>query len=101
MSRLHYKVFGDVLIFYTIYCINKYNMICAQFVVINHLWNNIFSRLAFLCDETHFSFRWLFETFLEAIMNGKAPQTIFTNQASSITKRVKEIFSSTHHHLCK
>ena len=68
-SKLDYDSFGDV-IFDTTYRTNKYNLICAPFVGINHHWNNILFGCAFLINESIESFIWLFETFFIA-MGGK------------------------------
>ena len=66
-SKLDYDCFGDVVVFYTTYRTNKYNLICAPFVGINYHWNNVLFGYAFLKDETTDSFIWLFETFLTAM----------------------------------
>ena len=58
-SKLDYDSFGDV-IFDTTYRTNKYNLICAPFVGINHHWNNILFGCAFLVNKTIESFIWLF-----------------------------------------
>ena len=76
-SKLDYNSFRDVVIFYTTYQTNKYNLICAPFVGINHHWNNILFGYAFLVNETIESFIWLFETFFAA-MGGKQPISIYT-----------------------
>ena len=47
-SKLDYDCFGDVVVFDTTYRTNKYNLICAPFVGINHHWNNVLFGYAFL-----------------------------------------------------
>ena len=88
------------MIFDTTYRTNRYDMICAPFVVVNNHWNNTFFGCAFLCNETSGSFVWLFQTFLKA-MGGKTPKTIFTDQAPAITFAIKEVFPGTCHRLCE
>ncbi|KAM1052993.1 hypothetical protein PS2_000527 [Malus domestica] len=39
-SRLDYECSGDVVVFDTTYRTNRYNMICAPFVGVNHHWKN-------------------------------------------------------------
>ena len=51
-SRIDYDMFGDVVIFDTTYRTNKYNLICAPFVGVNHHWQNVMFGCAFLLDET-------------------------------------------------
>ncbi|WOL01358.1 protein FAR1-RELATED SEQUENCE 5-like [Canna indica] len=70
--RIDYEFFGDVLSFDTTYRTNKYGLVCAPFVGINHHNENVMFGLAFLSDETESSFEWLFKVFLES-MGGKQP----------------------------
>ena len=51
-SKIDYDSFGDVVIFDTTYQINRYNLICAPFVGINHHWKNALFGCAFLINET-------------------------------------------------
>ena len=46
-SRVDYDCFGDV-VFDTTYRTNKYNLICAPFVGVNHHWQNVIFGCAFL-----------------------------------------------------
>ncbi|XP_028065625.1 protein FAR1-RELATED SEQUENCE 5-like [Camellia sinensis] len=55
-SRVDYDCFGDVVVFDTTYRTNKYNLICAPFVGVNHHWQNVMFGCAFLLDETTNSF---------------------------------------------
>ncbi|XP_075508180.1 protein FAR1-RELATED SEQUENCE 5-like [Primulina tabacum] len=74
-----YEYFGDVLLIDTTYRSNKYNLICAPFIGINHHMQNVLFGLAFMSYETEASFEWLFTTFLDA-MYGKQLETIFSDQ---------------------
>ena len=65
---------------------NKYNLICAQFVGINHQWNNILFGCAFLVNENIELFIWFFEIFL-TVMVGKQPISIYTDQDQAIANR--------------
>ncbi|PIN11369.1 hypothetical protein CDL12_16027 [Handroanthus impetiginosus] len=73
--RIDYESFGDMLSVDTTYRTNRYNLICAPFVGINHHKQNVMFGLAFMSDETEESFEWLFRTFLES-MSGKQPETL-------------------------
>ncbi|KAK4589794.1 hypothetical protein RGQ29_020396 [Quercus rubra] len=98
-SRIDYNSFGDVICFDTTYRTNKYNMICAPFVDVNHHWKNVLSGCAFLLDETTASFTWLFETFLESMGNQK-PKTIFTDQCQAMKNAIRVVLPDTCHRLC-
>ena len=98
-SKVDYDSFGDVVIFDTTYRTNKYNLICAPFVGINHHWNNVLFGCAFLSDETTQSFIWLFETFLTA-MGGRQPKSIFTDQDQAMANAINMVFNESRHRLC-
>ncbi|XP_024165441.1 protein FAR1-RELATED SEQUENCE 5-like [Rosa chinensis] len=98
-SKIDFECFGDVVVFDTTYRTNKYNMICAPFVGVNHHWKNVLFGCAFLLDETTASFIWLFETFLEA-MEGKKPKTIFTDRCQAMANAIEKVFPETRHRLC-
>ncbi|XP_073152711.1 protein FAR1-RELATED SEQUENCE 5-like [Henckelia pumila] len=98
--QVDYEYFGDVLSVDTTYRTNRYNLICAPFVGINHHKQNVMFGLAFMSDETESSFEWLFKTFLDS-MNEKQPQTIFTDQCQAMMNAIEKVFSSAHHRLCQ
>ncbi|KAF8017784.1 hypothetical protein BT93_H2856 [Corymbia citriodora subsp. variegata] len=99
LCKFDYDCFGDVLVFDSTYRTNKYNMICAPFVGVNHHWKNTLFGCALLLDETAESFIWLFNVFLESIEN-KAPKTIFTDQDQAMAKAITRVFPNTQHRLC-
>ncbi|XP_050207227.2 protein FAR1-RELATED SEQUENCE 5-like [Mercurialis annua] len=98
-SKIDYDCFGDVVIFDTTYRTNRYNLICAPFVGVNHHWQNIMFGCAFLSDETTKSFEWLFSTFLES-MGGQQPKTIITDQDKAMGNAIASIFPDSRHRLC-
>ena len=67
-SRIDYNSFGDVICFDNTYRTNKYNMICAPFVGVNHPWKNVLFGYAFLLNETAISSTWLFETDRKSVV---------------------------------
>ncbi|XP_021775186.1 protein FAR1-RELATED SEQUENCE 5-like [Chenopodium quinoa] len=95
-----YHYFGDLLVFYTTYRTNKYGMICAPFVGMNHHGNNVMFGMCFILNERTEAFDWLFDTFLHS-MGRKSPIAIMTDQAQAIAAGIRNIFPSTvHHRLC-
>ncbi|KAF7851608.1 LOW QUALITY PROTEIN: hypothetical protein BT93_L3491 [Corymbia citriodora subsp. variegata] len=99
LSKFDYDCFGDVLIFDTTYRTNKYEMIRAPFVGVNHHWKNVLFGCAFLLDETAELFIWLFDAFLKS-MGNKAPKIIFTDQDQAMAKAIRTVFSNIQHCLC-
>ncbi|KAG8391514.1 hypothetical protein BUALT_Bualt01G0195600 [Buddleja alternifolia] len=97
---IDYEYFGDIVIFDTTYLTNRYQLICAPFIGINHHGQNIMFGCAFLSDEKTSSFEWLFKAFLKA-MGNKHPQTIFTDQCQAMSNGIEKVFSHTRHRLCQ
>ncbi|XP_075475837.1 protein FAR1-RELATED SEQUENCE 5-like [Primulina tabacum] len=64
VSRRAYTVFVDVVVFDTTYNTNKYGMIFAPFVGVNHHHQTIVFGCGFLSDEKTGSFVWLLNKFL-------------------------------------
>ncbi|XP_066360845.1 protein FAR1-RELATED SEQUENCE 5-like [Miscanthus floridulus] len=54
---------------------------------------------AFLHDETVDTFKWVFQTFLQA-MGGKHPQTIITDQDMVMKSAIEQVFINTKHRNC-
>lgn len=97
-SRIDYDSFGDVVVFDTSLRLNKYNMICAPFIGVNHHWQNIMFGCALLLDDKVESFAWLFRSFLES-MGGRAPKSIFTDQNLNMGKAIEEVLPNTRHRI--
>ncbi|KAK2408219.1 protein FAR1-RELATED SEQUENCE [Trifolium repens] len=98
-SVVDYNCFGDVVIFDTTYRANKYNLICAPFVGVNHHMQNIMFGCALLFDESEVSFAWLFKTFLQS-MGNQQPKTIFTAHDPAMAKAIGEVMPNACHRLC-
>ncbi|KAH6756898.1 hypothetical protein C2S53_006700 [Perilla frutescens var. hirtella] len=95
-----YESFGDVLSVDTTFKTNRYDLVCAPFVGINHHTNNVMFGMGFLSDETTSSFEWLFKSFLES-MNGKEPQVIFTDPCQAMMNAIDTVFVKAAHRLCQ
>nr|KYP69769.1 Protein FAR1-RELATED SEQUENCE 5 [Cajanus cajan] len=76
---IDYGYFGDVFSLDSTYCTNSSHRPLAVFSGFNHHQRAVIFGAALLYDETTESYKWLFETFLEAHKQ-KRPQTIFTDQ---------------------
>ncbi|XP_074576084.1 protein FAR1-RELATED SEQUENCE 5-like [Curcuma longa] len=99
ISRRAYSVFGDVVVFDTTYNTNKYGLIFAPFVGVNHHHQTIIFGCGFLSDEKAESFVWLFNKFIEAMPTG-APKVIITDQDPAMTKAIAQVFPQTFHRYC-
>ncbi|KAM3370713.1 hypothetical protein ACQJBY_018202 [Aegilops geniculata] len=99
-SRSLYNHFGDAITFDTTYGTNIYKMPFGMFVgVSNHFESVIFAGV-FLTNEKEENFCWAFKQFV-AMMGGKHPVTILTDQARAIGNAVRKVFTHAEHRWCK
>ena len=91
-----YALFGDLVVFDTMYRMNKYDMICAPFVGMNHHSKNVMFGGGFFISEKIGSFVWLFQKFLKS-MGGKHPITVMIDQAFYMTSAIKLVFPLARH----
>ncbi|XP_073045600.1 protein FAR1-RELATED SEQUENCE 5-like [Primulina eburnea] len=96
---IDYEYFGDVVSLDTTYCNNRAYRPLAIFSGFNHHRGAVIFGATLLYDETAASFKWLFETFLEAHKQ-KRPLTIFTDQDQAMAKALKEVMPEIFHGLC-
>ncbi|XP_038698830.1 protein FAR1-RELATED SEQUENCE 5-like [Tripterygium wilfordii] len=92
--RKSYDAFGDVVVFDTTYNTNRYGMIFAPFVGVNHHGQTTLFAYAFLSDETTESFSWLLQQLLLSMPIGP-PKMIITDQDPAMTKAIAELFPNT------
>ncbi|XP_073157628.1 protein FAR1-RELATED SEQUENCE 5-like [Henckelia pumila] len=95
-SRRAYSVFGDVVAFDISYNTNKYEMIFALFVGVNHHHQTIVFGGGFLSDEKTESIIWLLNKLIEAMPKGE-PNMIITNQNPTIMEAIAIAFPQTVH----
>uniref|UniRef100_A0A2N9I6R5 Uncharacterized protein n=1 Tax=Fagus sylvatica TaxID=28930 RepID=A0A2N9I6R5_FAGSY len=96
---IDYANFGDVMTFDTTYGTNKALRPLGVFTDFNHHRGVVVFGAALLYDETAKSFKWLFESFLDAHVD-KKPKTIFTDQDPAMAKALNEVMPNTWHGLC-
>ena len=94
-----YSDFGDVVCFDTTCRLYRDCRPFATFIGMNHHKQMVIFGAALLYDETVESFKWLFQTFMEA-MSGKKPKTILTDEDATITEAIDLILPGTPHRMC-
>ncbi|XP_051189963.2 protein FAR1-RELATED SEQUENCE 5-like [Lolium perenne] len=99
-SRSLYQHFGDVITFDTTYETNIYKMPFGMFVGVNNHFQSVIFAGVLLTNETAANFKWAFQEFV-AMMGGKPPQTMLTDQSLAMTIAIKENLLSTKHRWCK
>lgn len=96
---IDYEYFGDVISLDSTYCTNSSHRPLTVFSGFNHHRKAMIFGVALLYDETVESYKWLFETFLEAHKK-KMPQKIFTDQDHAMARALIEIMPEAYHGLC-
>lgn len=92
-SMVDYECFGDVFAFDTAYKKYKYNKLRVQ-----HAQTTIFG-CALVLDEKMETYKWLLETFLEA-MGNKHPNIVVTDGDGVMREAIKQVFPNATHRLC-
>ncbi|XP_057983297.1 protein FAR1-RELATED SEQUENCE 5-like [Malania oleifera] len=93
-----YSDFGDVVCFDTTYRLKDCRPF-APFIGVNHHRQMVIFGGALLYDETVESFKWILQTFVEA-MSGKKPKTILTGQDAVMAEAIHAVLPETHHCIC-
>ncbi|CAH9103729.1 unnamed protein product [Cuscuta europaea] len=98
-SRSDFACFGDVLAFDTTYKKNKYNYPLVIFSGCNHHLQTSIFGCALVSDETTETYKWVLESFLEA-MGNKHPNAVVTDSDGAMREAIKHVFPSAFHRLC-
>ena len=97
--KTDYARFGDVICFDTTYKIHDYGRPIVIFVGINHHKQIVIFGAGLIYDDSGYSYKWIFSTFLKAV-GCKRPKTILTDDNSSILAAVSSEFGDISHRLC-
>ncbi|XP_076950421.1 protein FAR1-RELATED SEQUENCE 8-like [Bidens hawaiensis] len=98
-ARASYGYFGDVVALDTTCLKNKYKLPLVVFVGVNHHGQTISLGYGLLSDESQQTYNWLLRSWLTC-MAGRPPQTLITDQCTSLQSVISEIFPRAHHRLC-
>ncbi|KAJ1404687.1 Zinc finger, CCHC-type [Sesbania bispinosa] len=98
-SRVDYQCFGDVIAFDMTYKKNKYNKPLVIFYWYNHHGETCIFGCALVVDEKTETYKWVLETFLEA-MFGKEPSAVVTDGDAAMREAIRVVFPSVVHRLC-
>ncbi|GJZ55757.1 FAR1-related sequence 11-like protein [Tanacetum coccineum] len=94
-----FESFGDVVIFDATHRLDAYDMLLGIWVGVDNYGSNCFFGCVLLRDESLQSFCWALKTFL-GIMNGKAPETILTDQNMWLKEALAIEMPRTKHAFC-
>ncbi|GAB4846800.1 Protein FAR1-RELATED SEQUENCE 11 [Ancistrocladus abbreviatus] len=94
-----YELFGDAVVFDTTHRLTAFDMPLGVWVGINNYGMPCFFGCVLLREENLKSFSWALKAFL-GFMNGKAPQTMLTDQNMCLKEAVATEMPTTKHALC-
>ncbi|XP_057978245.1 protein FAR1-RELATED SEQUENCE 11 isoform X1 [Malania oleifera] len=94
-----YEVFGDAVVFDTTHRLTAFDMPLGIWVGMNNYGMPCFFGCVLLREENLRSFSWALKAFL-GFMNGKAPQTILTDQNMFLKEAITMEMPTSKHALC-
>ncbi|XP_059448382.1 protein FAR1-RELATED SEQUENCE 11 isoform X2 [Corylus avellana] len=94
-----YEIFGDAVVFDTTHRLTAFDMPLGIWVGMNNYGMPCFFGCVLLREENLRSFSWALKAFL-GFMNGKAPQTILTDQNLCLKEAIAMEMPMTQHALC-
>ncbi|KAJ8767698.1 hypothetical protein K2173_020638 [Erythroxylum novogranatense] len=94
-----YEIFGDAVVFDTTHRLTAFDMPVGIWVGMNNYGMPCFFGCVLLREENLRSLSWALKAFL-GFMNGKAPQTILTDQNMCLKEAIGMEMPSTKHALC-
>lgn len=95
-----YEIFGDALVFDTTHRLTAFDMPIGIWVGMNNYGMPCFFGCVLLREENLRSYSWALKAFL-GFMNGKAPETILTDQNMCLKEAIAmEMPTTTKHALC-
>ncbi|XP_023539593.1 protein FAR1-RELATED SEQUENCE 11-like [Cucurbita pepo subsp. pepo] len=94
-----YEIFGDAVVFDTTHRLTAFDLPLGIWVGINNYGMPCFLSCVLLREENLRSFAWALKVFI-GFMNGKAPQTILTDQNVCLKDAIAVELPTTKHALC-
>nr|CAD1836934.1 unnamed protein product [Ananas comosus var. bracteatus] len=94
-----YEVFGDAIVFDTTHRLAAFDMPLGIWVGMNNYGMPCFFGCVLLREENLRSYTWALQVFL-SFMNGKAPQTILTDQNMCLKEVIAKEMPTTKHAFC-
>ncbi|KAL3515757.1 hypothetical protein ACH5RR_022659 [Cinchona calisaya] len=94
-----YDIFGDAVVFDTTHRLTAFDMPLGILVGMNNYGMPCFFSCVLLREENLRTYSWALKAFL-GFMNGKAPQTILTDQNMCLKEAIALEMPSTKHALC-
>ncbi|XP_052118572.1 protein FAR1-RELATED SEQUENCE 5-like [Arachis duranensis] len=98
-SIIDYHCFGDIVAFDSTYKKNKYKKPLVIFSGRNHHRQTVIFDSGLLSDETTEMYKWLLESFVEA-MGGKSPKVVITDGDLAMRDAIKNVLPDATHRFC-
>uniref|UniRef100_A0A2P2JKR2 Uncharacterized protein n=1 Tax=Rhizophora mucronata TaxID=61149 RepID=A0A2P2JKR2_RHIMU len=94
-----YEIFGDAVVFDTMHHLTAFDMPLSIWLGVNNYGMPCFFGCVLLREQNLNSLSWALKAFL-GFMNGKAPQTILTDQNMCLKEAIAMEMPTTKHALC-
>ncbi|KAK9668040.1 hypothetical protein RND81_13G031200 [Saponaria officinalis] len=98
-ARRNYSLYGEAVTFDPTYSTNRYDMIFAPCIGVDHHKKSVTFGASLMSRENEPNFKWIFTKFLDA-MGGKQPHCFFTDQCPAMKTVVPAIFTTAAHRYC-
>ncbi|XP_074267084.1 protein FAR1-RELATED SEQUENCE 5-like [Silene latifolia] len=98
-ARRNYALYGEAVTFDPTYSTNKYDMIFAPFIGVDHHKKSVTFGASLMSRENDQNFKWIFTKFLDC-MGGKEPHCFFTDQCPAMKIAVPATFTTVAHRYC-
>ncbi|XP_074282856.1 protein FAR1-RELATED SEQUENCE 5-like [Silene latifolia] len=98
-ARRNYALYGEAVTFDPTYSTNKYDMIFAPFIGVDHHTKSVTFGASLMSRENDQNFKRIFTKLLDC-MGGKEPYCFFTDQCPAMKIAVPAIFTTAAHRYC-
>ncbi|KAL0442312.1 UNVERIFIED_CONTAM: protein FAR-RED IMPAIRED RESPONSE 1 [Sesamum latifolium] len=98
-GRIDYQIFGDVVLFDTMYKKNEFKLPFVPFIGVNNHFQFLLFGSALVADESKSTYVWLMRAWIRS-MHGQAPKVILTDQDPALKEAIAEVLPGSRHCFC-
>ncbi|KAL0343075.1 UNVERIFIED_CONTAM: protein FAR-RED IMPAIRED RESPONSE 1 [Sesamum angustifolium] len=98
-GRIDYQIFGDVVLFDTMYKKNEFKLPFVPFIGVNNHFQFLLLGSALVADESKSTYVWLMRAWIRS-MHGQAPKVILTDQDQALKEAIAEVLPGSRHCFC-
>ncbi|XP_011096826.1 protein FAR-RED IMPAIRED RESPONSE 1 isoform X2 [Sesamum indicum] len=98
-GRIDYQIFGDVVLFDTMYKKNEFKLPFVPFIGVNNHFQFLLLGSALVADESKSTYVWLMRAWIRS-MRGQVPKVILTDQDPALREAIAEVLPGSRHCFC-